>query len=129
MKIRYSVDDLKRSISDFAGKPKMNLVLLRHTPNPSSNFIDLDVEIPFARGTFAKFESPLYCDVMIDHLGNRWTKTKTFCPEVHDHRVLARLKYSASWYPAAGCFSEARYYEGYETASTFLEAERSIANC
>ena len=61
MKIRYSVDDLKRSISGFAGKPSMILVLLRHTPNPSSKFIDLDVEIPCARGTFVQFESTLYC--------------------------------------------------------------------
>ena len=52
LKIRYSVDDLKRPISGFAGKPSMILVLLRHTPNPSSKFIDLDVEIPCARGTF-----------------------------------------------------------------------------
>ena len=41
------------------GKPIMILVLLRHTPNPSSKFIDLDIEIPFARGAFAKFESSL----------------------------------------------------------------------
>ena len=60
MKIRYSVDDLKRSISGFAGKPSMILVLLRHTPNPSSKFIDLGVEIPCARGTLVKFESTLY---------------------------------------------------------------------
>ena len=59
MKIKYSVNDLKRSISGFADKPRMILVLLRHTPNPSSKFIDLDVEIPCARGTFAKFESSL----------------------------------------------------------------------
>ena len=38
----------------------MILVLLRHTPNPSSKFIDLGVEIPCARGTFVKFESTLY---------------------------------------------------------------------
>ena len=38
----------------------MILVLLRHTPNPSSKFIDLDVEIPCARGTFDQFESTLY---------------------------------------------------------------------
>ena len=56
---RYSVDDLKRSISIFAGKPSMVLVLLKHTPNPSSKLIDFDVEIPFARGTFNKFESTL----------------------------------------------------------------------
>ena len=60
MKIRYSVDDLKRPISSFAEKPSMILVLLRHTPNPSSKFIDLDVEIPCARGTFDQFESTLY---------------------------------------------------------------------
>ena len=60
MKIRYSVDDLKCPISSFAGKPSMILVLLRHTPSTCSKFIDLDVEIPFARGTFAKFESALY---------------------------------------------------------------------
>ena len=59
MKIKYSVDDLKRSISGFAGKQRMILVLQKHTPNPSSKFIDLDVEIPFVRGTFAKFESTL----------------------------------------------------------------------
>ena len=58
--IRYSVDDLKRSISSFAEKPSMILVLLRHTPNPSSKFIDLDGEIPCARGTLVKFESTLY---------------------------------------------------------------------
>ena len=63
MKIRYSVDDLKRSISCFAEKPRLILVLLRHTPNPSSKFIDLDVEIPCARGTFVKFESTLYRDL------------------------------------------------------------------
>ena len=67
MKIKYSVDDLKRPISGFADKPRMVLVLLRHTPNPSSKFIDLDVEIPCARGTFAKFEPPLY---------KKFTKTK-----------------------------------------------------
>ena len=59
MKIRYSVDDLKRPISSFAGKPSMILVLLRHTPNPSSKFIDLGVKIPCARGTLVKFESTL----------------------------------------------------------------------
>ena len=31
-----------------------------HTPNSSSKFIDLDVEIPCARGTFVQFESTLY---------------------------------------------------------------------
>jgi hypothetical protein len=51
---------LKRPISSFAGKPSMILVLLRHTPNPSSKFIDLGVEIPCARGTLVKFESTLY---------------------------------------------------------------------
>ena len=59
MKIRYSVDGLKCSISSFAGKLRLILVLLRHTPNPSSKFIDLDVEIPCARGTFDQFESTL----------------------------------------------------------------------
>ena len=57
MKISYSVDDLKRSISGFADKPSMILVFLRHTSKPSSKFIYLDVEIPFARGTLVKFES------------------------------------------------------------------------
>ena len=70
MKIRYSVDDLKRSISSFAVNPRMILVLLRHTPNPSSKFIDLDVEIPFTRGTFAKIEPPLY---RYPHHSSRWT--------------------------------------------------------
>ena len=52
MKIRYSVDNLKRPVSCFAKKRRMILDFLRHTPNPSSKFIDLDVEIPCARGTF-----------------------------------------------------------------------------
>ena len=61
MKIKYSADDLQRSVSGFADKPRMILVLLRHTlPNLSSKFIDLDVEIPFAGGTLAKFKSSLY---------------------------------------------------------------------
>ena len=60
MKIKYSVDDLRRPFSGFADKPRMVLVLSRHTPNLSSKFIDLDVEIPFAGGTLAKFESSLY---------------------------------------------------------------------
>ena len=34
-------------------------------------------------------------------------RPKTFCPEAHDHSVLARQKYSTSSYPAAECFSEA----------------------
>ena len=59
MKTRYSVDDLECSISSFACKSRMILVLLRHTPNPSLKFIDLDVEIPFARGSFVKFGSTL----------------------------------------------------------------------
>ena len=50
MKIRYSVDDLKRSISGFASKQSMILVPLRHTPNPSSKFIDLDVEFRLPEG-------------------------------------------------------------------------------
>ena len=62
MKIRYSVDGLKRSISSFAGKSRLILVLLRYTPNPSSKFIDVDVEIPCARGTLVEFEPPLYVD-------------------------------------------------------------------
>ena len=33
---------VKRPIGSFAGKPCMILVLLRHTSNPSSKFIDLD---------------------------------------------------------------------------------------
>jgi hypothetical protein len=49
---RYSVVDLKRPISVDAEKPSMILVLLKHTPNLSSQFIDLDIEIPFFRGTF-----------------------------------------------------------------------------
>ncbi len=57
---RYSVVDLKRPISVFAEKPSIILVLLKHTPNPSSQFIDLDIEIPFSRGTLANNESTLY---------------------------------------------------------------------
>ena len=38
--------------------------------------------------------------------GTKRQAKSTFCPEVHDHRVLARLKYPTSWYPAAECFSE-----------------------
>ena len=73
MKIRYSVDDLKRSIRGFAGKPSMILVFLRHTPNPSSKFIDLDVEIPCARGTFAKFESPLYSVAVLGKIPDNYS--------------------------------------------------------
>ena len=57
---RCSVVDLKRSIKGFAGRPSMVLVLFKHTPNPSSQFIDLDIEIPFSRGTLANNESTLY---------------------------------------------------------------------
>ena len=70
MKVKYSVLDLMRSISGFAGKPGMILDLLMHTPNPGSKFIDLDVEIPFARGTFVKFESTLYGLVPLPKVGN-----------------------------------------------------------
>ena len=49
---RYSVVDLKRPISVDAEKPRMILVLLKHTPNLSSQFIDLDIEISFSRGNF-----------------------------------------------------------------------------
>ena len=48
--VRYAFESLKRLIYGFAGKPSMILVLYRHTPNTSSKFIDLDVEIPFAEG-------------------------------------------------------------------------------
>jgi len=42
---------------------------------------------------------------------------------------LASLEYSAAWYPAAECFSEAWYRKDYDTVSTLLEArERSIVN-
>ena len=68
MKIKYSVDDLKRPISCFAEKPSMILVLLRHTPNPSSKFIDLDVEIPCARGTFVQFEPSLSHDGILKQI-------------------------------------------------------------
>ena len=60
MKIKYSVDHLKRSISGFAGKPSTILVFKRHTPNPSSKFTDPDIETPFTKGTLAKIESHLY---------------------------------------------------------------------
>ena len=48
-----------RANLDVAGAAALAASDLRHTPNPSSKFIDLDVEIPCARGTFAKFEPPL----------------------------------------------------------------------
>ena len=57
----------------------MILVLLRHTPNPSSKFIDLDVEILCARGNFAKFEPSLYTiwETPV-FVRTRWTKTPIY---------------------------------------------------
>ena len=44
MKIRYSVDDLKRSISGFAGKPSIILFLLRVGPGQHSQILFISVE-------------------------------------------------------------------------------------
>jgi hypothetical protein len=60
LKIKCSIVNLKRPISGDAGQPSMILVLLKHTPNPSSQFIDLDIGISFSRGTLANNESSLY---------------------------------------------------------------------
>jgi len=90
---------------------------------------------PASKPSQARNYSPGYIDrpyrkCLFLSVGRKHQANSTSCPEVHDHRVLARLKYSAPCYPAAECFSfrKAWYHEGYKTACTLLEAqERSIA--
>jgi len=53
LKFCVSVDDLKHFVSSDAGKPSMALSLFVKAHTKPQLQIYLDIEIPFARGTFA----------------------------------------------------------------------------